>query len=195
MEDVSLVHEGFLSRSDLYTVRVGELVSDNIQLKLTVTDKEFIKIKEKKEGRGCIHYNEKAKACSIYAHRPIQCRALTCWDEGEFMRIYAGPKASRRDIIFDKALLALMAEHDKRCSYMELDTYVRQIEKEGEKAVEKILELLKFDYHIRTFISKKLTAKSGHLGLVLGRPLNETITMFGLKVIRESDGSFFLTQS
>ncbi|MCJ7775509.1 MAG: YkgJ family cysteine cluster protein [Desulfobulbaceae bacterium] len=191
--DVSLLHDGFIERGNLYTIRLGELVRDNIRGELRETDKEIIKIREKEKNLGCIYYDEKAKACTIYEYRPIQCKALACWDESEFMRVYARPKADRRDFIRDKIVLGLMNEHDKRCSYSELDKCVRQIKKEGEKAVGKILEILKFDQHIRTFTSKKLGIDLSEMGFLFGRPLTQTITMFGLKVIKKSDGSFFLT--
>ncbi len=191
--DVSLVYDGFIERGNLYTIRLGELVRDNIRGELRVTDKEIIKIKEKKDGKGCIYYDEKAKACTIYEYRPIQCRALACWDESEFIRVYARPKVDRRDIIRDKIVLGLINEHDRRCSYAELDKCVRQIEKEGKEAVGKILEILRFDHHIRAFTSKKLGIDLNEMDFLFGRPLTETITMFGLKVIKESDGSFFLT--
>ena len=193
MDDVSLVKDGFIKKYDLYTIRPGELVRDNINVNLIITDKEIIKIKEKKDGKGCIFYDEKAKACTIYEYRPIQCKALACWDESEFMRVYAKPKVDRRDIIRDKIVLGLMTEHDKRCSYSELDKCVRHIKKEGEEAVGKILEILKFDHHIRTFTSKKIGIGFTEMDFFFGRPLTDTITMFGLQVIREPDGSFFLT--
>ncbi len=191
--DVSLVYDGFIERGNLYTIRLGELVRDNIRGELKIIDKEIIKIKENKKSLGCIYYDEKAKACTIYAYRPIQCRALACWDESEFIRVYARPKVDRRDIIRDKIVLGLINEHDRRCSYAELDKCVRQIEKEGKEAVGKILEILRFDHHIRAFTSKKLGIDLNEMDFLFGRPLTETITMFGLKVIKESDGSFFLT--
>ncbi len=191
--DVSLIYDGFIERGDLYTIRFGELVRDNIRGELRVTDKEIIKIKEKEKNLGCIYYDEKAKACTIYEYRPIQCKALACWDESEFMRVYARPKVDRKDIIRDKIILGLMKEHDKRCSYSELDKDIRQIEQEGETAIGRILEALRFDQHIRTFTSKKLGIDSSEMDFLFGRPLTQTITMFGLKVIKKSDGSFFLT--
>jgi Fe-S-cluster containining protein len=193
MADASLVYDGFIKLKNLYTIRSGELVRDNIRGELIVTDKEIIKIKEKENGTGCIYYDEKAKACTIYEYRPIQCKALTCWDESEFMRVYARPKMDRRDIIRDKIVLGLMNEHHKRCSHSELDKRVRRIEKEGEATVGKILEALRFDHHIRAFASKKLGIDLNEMDLLFGRPLTETITMFGLKVIKKSDGSFYLT--
>ena len=191
--DVSLVYDRFIERGNLYTIRLGELVRDNIRGELRVTDKEIIKIKEKEKNRGCIYYDEKAKACTIYEYRPIQCKALACWDESEFMRVYARPKVDRRDIIRDKIVLGLMNEHNKRCSYSELDKCVRKIEQEGEEAVGEILEALRFDHHIRAFTSKKLGIDLSEMDFLFGRPLTQTITMFGLKVIKNSDGSFFLT--
>jgi len=193
MEDVPLVRDGFIEKGGLYSIRVGEPVRDNIENKLIITDREFIKVREKKEGNGCIYYDEDENSCTIYEYRPIQCKALACWDESEFMRVYARPKVDRRDIIRDKIYLGLMNEHNKRCSYSELDKCVRQIEQEGEGAVGKILEALRFDHHIRAFTSKKLGIDLSEMGFLFGRPLTQTITMFGLKVIKKSDGSFFLT--
>lgn len=193
MADVSLVYDGLIEKGNIYTIRAGELVRDNIQGELKVTDKEILKIREKENGKGCIYYDDDGNACTIYEYRPIQCRALACWDESEFIRVYARPKADRRDIINDRDLLRLMAGHDKKCGYMGLEKCVRQIEKEGEEAVKSILELLKFDYKIRLLISEKLDIDSAEMDFILGRPFTETINMFGLKVIREQDGSFFLT--
>jgi Fe-S-cluster containining protein len=195
MADVSLVYDGLIEKGNIYTIRVGELVLDNIKGELKVTDKEILKIREKENGRGCMYYDEEKKACTIYEYRPIQCRALACWDESEFMLVYARPKLSRTDVISDRNLLRLMAEHGKKCSYMELEKCVGQIEKEGEKAVKSILELLKFDYKIRLLISERLDIDSVEMDFILGRPFTETITMFGLTVTREPDGSFFLTTS
>lgn len=193
MEDVPLVRDGFIEKGGLYSIRVGEPVRDNIENKLIITDREFIKVREKKQGSGCIYYDEEAKACRIYDHRPAQCAALACWDSTEFIRVYKRPKADRKAIIYDRVLMALMDEHGTKCSYSKLDGLARMIEKEGEKAVGRILELLRFDHHIRTFTTKKLDIDSGEIDFYFGRPVTQTITMFGLQVVREPDGSFFLT--
>ena len=193
VKDLPLVYEGRIKRGDLYTIRVGELVRDNIKGKLKVTDKEIIKVREREKGGGCIFYDDSKKACTIYEQRPIQCVALKCWDESEFLRVYAMPKAARRDIIRDKNLLRLIDEHEKRCAYAQLDNCVKKIKSDGEKAVENILQILKFDHDIRCLIPERLSVDSDEMDLILGRPLTKTIAMFGLKVVREPDGSFFLT--
>ena len=193
LTDVPLVNESIIERSDLYSVRVSELVQDNIRDELKVTDTELIKVREKTSVGGCIFYDDAEKACTIYGHRPAQCRALTCWDENEFMRVYAEPKAGRNEIINDHTLLRLIDEHEKRCAYAQLERYVKKIERDGEAAVEKILHALKFDHDIRLLIPEKLGVDSHEMDLILGRPLTETIIMFGLKVVCEQDESFLLT--
>ncbi|MCP4668971.1 MAG: hypothetical protein GY849_21755, partial [Deltaproteobacteria bacterium] len=43
------------------------------------------------------------------------------------------------------------------------------------------------------FISKKMDIAPEEMDFLFGRPLMDTIHMFGLQVMRKSDGSFFLT--
>jgi len=192
VEDIPRVLEGPIQRSDLYTVRVGELIWDNIEGRLERTKREIVKIRERKSG-GCRFYDEAGKRCAIYDHRPVQCAAMTCWDDAEFMRVFAGPKAGRTDLIQDRNLIRLIKAHEERCGYVQLDRHVQAIEESGEQAVEAILGLLRFDHDIRVLTSDKLGLGPEDLDLVYGRPLYETIVMFGLQVVREPDGSFFLT--
>jgi Fe-S-cluster containining protein len=194
MQDLALIKNGTLEKRNLYAIRRGELVNDTINGGLTLTPRELIKIRERDgEGGGCIYYDEAGRACEIYEQRPAQCAALNCWDTTEILKVYQGPKPVRNDIIEDRILLGVIEEHEKRCGYSTLEGYVKRIEADGEKAVEKILELLRFDYHLRPFISEKLGLNPEETDLFFGRSLIETIPMFGLKVTREPDGTFSLT--
>ena len=192
-EDVALVREGRLQKRALFTIRTGELVRDNIRGEVRVTEEEIIKVKGHGESEACMHYDEASKACRIYSHRPIQCRALSCWDAHEFMHAYQTPKATRRDIVTDRILLNLMERHEEKCGYRELEDSVKAIEGEGERAVGRILEMLRFDYALRPFISERLGINPDEMDFLFGRPLLKTIGRYGLQVRRETDGSFFLT--
>ncbi len=193
--DIPLVSNGLIPWSYLYTVRTGEPVMNNIDGKLEQTQQEIVKVREKPGGTACFFYNDGQKACAIYDHRPIQCAAQACWDETEFLRVYAEPKATRQDIIRDENLLRLVSEHEKRCAYTTLDRWIRRIEIDGHQAVEKVLALLKFDHDIRVMVPEKLGMPPEELDFLLGRPLMDIISLFGLKVIEEKDGRFFLTLS
>ena len=60
--------------------------------------------------------------------------------------------------------------------------------------MQKILDQLKFDYHLRPFVSEKLNIPIDEMDFYFGRPLVDTITAYGLQVLREPDGAFFLTK-
>jgi hypothetical protein len=188
------VRRGLIQNKNLFTLRQGELIHDPISEELRPSPEEMVKIKERESG-GCVFYDAAGKACTIYEHRPIQCAALKCWDPSEFMAVYESPKLTRQDIVEDGLLLGLISAHEKRCAYKKIEQDVIQIEKEGEKAVQRILDLLKFDYELRPFVTEKTGVSLEEMDFLFGRPFMETIPMFGLKVIRELDGTFFLTKA
>jgi Fe-S-cluster containining protein len=194
LEDLNLVRKGLIGKKDLYTIRKGELVKDNINEGLVLTKTELVKVREREEeSEGCIFYDDPGKACTIYEHRPSQCAALKCWDTTEFLEVFRGPKLTRKQAIEERVLLGLIEEHERRCGYAPLETLVGEIESKGEAAVEQVLDLLKFDYYLRPFVADKLGLNPEEMDFFFGRPLTETITMFGLQVVQEPDGSFTLT--
>ena len=58
-----------------------------------------------------------------------------------------------------------------------------------------LLALVRFDFHLRPFVSRKLGIPVEEMSFYFGRPLAETIEDYGLRVIRERDGGFFLTKA
>jgi Fe-S-cluster containining protein len=191
---VPLVRSGFLTGRSIYTIRKGEVVRDNIKGGLEVTPQEMVKIREHGEGlKGCVFYDPQQRACTVYSQRPAQCAALKCWDTTEFMTTYSSPKAKRKDLVTHSALLRLIEEHERRCDYGILEAHVKKIESKGERAVAGVIELLRFDLHMRSFVSQKLAIPSDEMDFLFGRPLVATIPMYGLKVIRQPDGGFLLT--
>ena len=195
LQDGPIVREGRIKRTALFTIRVGETVRDNIEGVLRITNEEIIKLKEREDGGGCIYYDERAKGCRIYDHRPVQCETLACWDASPFLRAYEGPKATRKGIIEDRLLLELTARHEEECGYYKLEGLVKAISQEGERAVAKILDMLRFDFTLRPFVARKMALDLAEMDFIFGRPLIQTIGRFGLKVTREADGSFLLTPS
>ncbi len=191
-EDIILVEQGFIALKDLFTIRQGELAADPIKGGPVIIGKELVKIREKKNG-GCVFYEEDTHSCAIYRNRPTQCEALKCWDTDDFMKVFSRPKADRKGILKDPELLELIDEHEKRCGLKRLEGIVRSIEKDGERAVEDIIQILRFDLALRPNTARTFKLEAGELDFVLGRPLIETITMFGLRVKKEANGSFLLT--
>ena len=102
---------------------------------------------------------------------------------------------TRQDIVKDPIIGGLVEEHNMRCSYEELERWLSRVEGMGEKAVEEIIKLLRFDYELRRLVREKLKVKPEHLDFLFGRPMIKTIKHYGLEVKREKDGSFLLTMA
>lgn len=194
LEDLALIEEGILPRFQLYTVRAGELVRDNVSVQMAFAEHELVKVREK-EGNdpACVFYDEGGRACRIYDRRPLQCAALLCRDPSAFLEAYRRPKATRRHLFNAPALHRLMDEHEKRCGYPLLSAHVEEVRRRGRKAVEEILKILRFDHDLRPVAVERLGLDPRETDLLFGRPLIDTIVMFGLEVRREPDGAFFLT--
>ena len=191
--DLPLFFDRVLKKVQLYTIRKGELVRDNIHDALKFADQELIKLKELETGKGCILYDGAKNACTIYDERPSQCRAFACWDDGAFNAVFSGAKATREDLIRDPNLLRLITAHEKTCDYQVISDYVKQIRQEGDAAIVAVLKILQYDQKIRLLTKDKLGIDTLEIDLLYGRPLTKTIFMFGLKVVPEADGSFLLT--
>ncbi len=192
MEDLSLVVKGPLKRDHLYTIRRGEAVHDNVGGGVVNAAMEMIKVREG-AGGACVFYEEEGNACTIYENRPVQCAALQCWDTRDFMEVYRGDRLDRRSAVDNEILMGLIDGHEERCAYEILEGHLRRIAVEGEKEIEEVLRILQFDFELRPMVVEKLGLPPGEVDFFFGRPLVETIGMFGLKVVREPDGSFLLT--
>jgi Fe-S-cluster containining protein len=194
VEDLHLIEEGRIEKKNLITLRRGELVTDIVKGTVVPSAEELIKVREKTGTKqGCLFYDETERECSIYDFRPLQCRALKCWDNREIVEVLGRPKMNRSNVVRNGVLFRLIDEHEKRCGCGALEEHVRRIPSEGDKAVEGLLDLLKFDFHLRPFLSQKLDIPLDEMDFYFGRPLVDRITIYGLTVIREQDGSFFLT--
>jgi Fe-S-cluster containining protein len=190
--DAPLFAKGRLGRRHVYTLRKGEVVR-NIDENLMALDQEMIKIKGAGETWSCIFYDEDRNACRIYTDRPLECRALQCWDLQELKKAMAEPCLQRNDLIKpDNGLRKLVEAHEMRCSYAVLESSVRALGgAKADVAVQEILDLMQYDHTMRPFLEEKLKIDPAEMDFLFGRPLTTTIRMFGLH-IKEEDGAFTL---
>ena len=184
VEDRDLVESGRIPLRDLYTIRRGELVRDNVRGTLQPLDAEIIKIKARQtESWTCRFYDDPDSNCRIYASRPIECRALQCWDTREIERIYATGRLQRKDLLGKlESLWDLIEDHDRRCSYETLGRLIRRIKEDGNQAdADNVLEILQYDAEFRNLVIERGNLDPEMLDFLLGRPLEETIHQFGIR--------------
>jgi Fe-S-cluster containining protein len=187
-EDHPLVERGRIPARCLFTIRRGELVRDNVKGTLEPLDQEIIKIKGDGQGWTCRFYDKKNRGCGIYVDRPLECRVLNCRDTRQIETVYATDRLTREDVLGSiRGLWELIDDHEQRCSYAGIKAWVDEgICGQRLKREDAILEALRFDAHIRLLTVERAGMKARMLDFIYGRPLADTIKMFGTRLVKRN---------
>jgi len=189
LEDKILIEKGIILSKYLYTIREGELFYDNIKECILPAVSDIIKIKGQKESWTCIFFNEKENECTVYDNRPIECRALKCWDTREIEKIYSKNRLTRKDLLSNvEGLWGLVEDHQKRCSYEALTLFIDILKKENkDKALKGILDIIEYDAQIRELVVQKGGLDPEITDFIFGRAITETIRIYGFKLKKQDD--------
>ncbi len=193
LEDRIIVEKGAIPAKFLYTIREGELARDNVKGDLAPVSTDIIKIKGKKNSWECVFFEEKDNSCAIYDYRPLECKALKCWDTSEIEAVYAKNRLTRKNLLAGvQGLWDLIREHHSHCSYKKIGELAKFLNGGKNKTtVNRIIDIIKYDMHIRSLIVEKGSTDPEMVDFLLGRALTETIKMFGLKV-EKTEGKYML---
>ena len=197
--------------ADLVTLRKGELVRDDVLGTLLPLEEECVKIAPA-EGRtdwqcrflvSMPGLPGREAGCGIYDRRPAQCRALDCGDTGAIAKLYGHDRITRTDLL--KAVAApeewtgLFPAYEETCSYARIAPLAKLVlpplnpgspaEKE---ATEALLETVRFDISFRKLCVERGGIDPHLLPFLLGRPLSETLIMFGLSLVWNASGMSFV---
>jgi Fe-S-cluster containining protein len=187
--DKALIEKGVIHSKYLYTLRKGEMAYDNVRQCLEPVSSDIIKLKGKGDGWTCVFFNEKQNACEIYENRPIECRALKCWDTQALENLYAKKRLKREDLIADiKGLWDLVKDHQTRCNYEIIEKLVDALDSStGDEARRKLVEIIQFDMEIRKLVVSRGGLDREMLDFLFGRPLKQTLKNFGLKILQKGN--------
>ncbi len=192
-EDWDLLRADVLKPENLMTVRKGEPTYDSRTQQTGPAAQEMLKIREQPGSRTCLFYDGWSKRCSIYEDRPLQCRRQECWNP-EPSRSANDTPLTRHDLFRSVGeLLDVIERHEERCSYEELSMVMARLSATKGQTVEDIVEMLRYDQHVRDFLKGKLGLDPEAMELFLGRPLRTAIESYGLRVEDQPDGSFLVT--
>jgi Fe-S-cluster containining protein len=189
LQDRPLVRQGHIGLSRLYTIRVGEPVHDNVQGTYGPTPGEIIKIRSWAGRRSCGYFEENTNSCRIYPYRPAECRAMQCWDSRPIAGLYARRRLSREDLIGTvEGLWDLVQSHSARCAYEGVRRLNAEIQNEArsDSAERELLEMVRYDAHLRRLVLDKSGLPPELLPFLFGRPLAVTLRAFGLRMIKDA---------
>ena len=171
--DLLLFHDAILGQEDLYTLRIGEPVHDQIKGRVVLLDAECVKIRSGGHGSGCRFYQAEPGTCLIHAAKPEECAALACWDTAALAAVSARPRLSRLDILGRNTSLAeLIREHDLQCGVVMLREHLR---KAGPDSAKRIRQAQAYDHALRALLQEKAGIPFEQLSFLLGRPLPEVV--------------------
>jgi len=187
IEDRMLIEKGKIPSKYLYTIRKGEFAHDNVKGCLTPVDSDIIKIKGKKDSWTCMFFDEVKKGCTIYDDRPLECRALKCWDTRELEQIYANTRLTRTDLVSEvKGLWELIKEHQACCDYKKIQPLIKDLAgSKHNQARRKLLEIIRYDAEIRKLVVVRGGLDPEILDFLFGRPLTKTLENYGIKIHQE----------
>jgi hypothetical protein len=114
---------------------------------------------------------------------------LRCWDTREIEKIYSKNRLTRKDLISNvEGLWDLIEDHQKRCSYEKLTLFINSFKKhKNDKALKGILDIIKYDVKIRELVVQKGGLDPEMTDFIFGRPITETIRMYGFKLKKQGD--------
>jgi Fe-S-cluster containining protein len=188
-DDRALIEKGGIPSKYLYTIRRGEIARDDVKGCLGPVDSDIIKIKGREDTWTCVFFDEAEKSCTIYDHRPLECRALKCWDTQELEEIYAGGRLTRKDLISGvEGLWDLIKDHQAHCDYEEIRNLIKDLQSGNSKqARPRLSEIIRYDTEIRELVVSKGGMDPEMLDFLFGRPLVKTLPGYGIQVRRQGD--------
>ncbi len=202
-EDLALIGgEDGLDLVHLVTFRRGELVHDQVRGVLAPLEQEVVKLRSLQGSWACVFLDrDSGSDCGRYEARPLECRLLFCKDPSPLAEVYDTGRITRRDITGEQGAVAeLIKAHEEQCGYDELAAWARRIHQiaSDREAIEAILAAVHFDAQARVLLAQRLPELSDEdraavAACCLGRPLTETLSMFGLTAIRQENGTLRLT--
>jgi Fe-S-cluster containining protein len=190
LEDLDILRQEKIPWNQLYSLRRGEPVRSPFEEKLFFLLDERIKLREKPGTKECILFDDSTDTCTVYADRPLQCRAQACWDPTEAKQVAEQSYLTRRDIFKGiELLLDLLAEHDRRCSFDKMSDAFKRLEESKGETVEEVIELLAYEDHFRHFLGEQLNIPIDTLDLLFGRSFADMVSLVGFQVREKPDGT------
>ena len=85
-------------------------------------------------------------------HRPVQCRAQTCWDPAPARQLASSSPHPVGNFWEVELLRDIIAEHDQRCSFKKLSEAFADLVENKAGGIDRVLEIMAYEDHFRHFL-------------------------------------------
>jgi len=194
IKDAFLFEENILHVQDVLTIRTGELVRDDMKNRFVPISNELIKVAPHAGARPddwtCRFFTSN-KRCFLYGKHPAECRAFYCKEPEALMQLVHEERLDREKICklthAPDWWIELINTHEEQVAYGKLAEWAIKIDQDEECRI-KFIEALEYDRSFRELVVEKEAAPKEALNFLLGRPLMQTMIMFGLQARQSGDG-------
>jgi hypothetical protein len=157
--------------SDLVCLRKGEPVFDPRSDSLLPLQSEMFKIRGKGSGWECVYFESGEKSCSVYDHRPLECRSLSCSDTCGIFEVMGRPPLTRGDVISkESGLWACIVEHERGFPVGRAFQLARQHDA-AHPIPEALDDMIRREMAFRQVLAERVGTGDDALWAYFGRPL------------------------
>ena len=83
----------------------------------------------------------------------------------------------------------VIVDHEERCAYAKIKQWVAQmVDNTQQVAMQSIIEAVRYDKEIRNLVIEKGNRDPEMTDFIFGRPLTQTMHMFGIQVKQDGEG-------
>ncbi len=189
LEDKGLLTSGHIKIEQLITIRRGEMAYLPLHDEPEPTTKELVKIGGKGKDWECTFLKRDEMLCTIYEHRPLECRLLECRDTSALESIAGQNSLTRADIIAsDNPINEFIQFHEVNCPVPAPDQIRMALSSEEEsKVLARLTELVCRDIAVRAEVVGRFDIPLPVEIFYFGRPIHIMLNAYGLCAI-EKDG-------
>jgi Fe-S-cluster containining protein len=153
------------------------MVHDQIRGIVVPARQDIIKIKGHGGTWACRCWDPVASSCRIYAERPLECRALECWNTAGIQRVYARSRLTRRDLLAGmEGVWSAVEEHQRRCDHRRIRKLLAAAHGKGaERHQRELTDIIRYDAELRRRVLARIGLEASMLDFLFGRPLPKTL--------------------
>ena len=187
LEDKKILLAGHIKRESLITIRKGALAVSPLSRRPKPIEKELVKIAGKGKGWVCCFYDEKEASCTIYAHRPLECRILKCWDTAQLLSVIGKDTLARADILSeDDPIMRYIKAHEQECSITMAEDLISVLLEKNDNAESfaKLTAMVHQDLAIRSRAISEFGLSLEAELFLFGRPLFKVLSARGFQLMK-----------
>ncbi|HIJ78428.1 MAG: YkgJ family cysteine cluster protein [Desulfobulbaceae bacterium] len=196
-QDRELITAGHLTFPQLITIRAGEFAHNPISDKSEPVKQELIKLAGRGREWACCFLGSD-DACTLYQHRPQECRLLQCWDTAAICAVIGQDYLTREHLIRpDDPLLKLVRQHERECPWGALAELTSRTtdKKEDSARLSGLSRLINRDLEIRRRAVVEFKLGVAVELFVFGRPIFTALAALGLHIQETPDGNIMVSRA